>query len=130
MGPEVDDCYVDIPSYSVLRQDHNLGGEGVPLYVKNNLKAEILYSSKTTQQGKPLKIEFSFFAVWEGNSPPTLVVLVYRPPDVPLRSDRHFLRLLRFTFPEYSHKAIMGDWNADMLDLGSSDSRFVWELMT
>ena len=67
--------------------------------------------------------------MWEGKSPPILIVLVYRPPDVPLRSDRHFLRLLRSTYADYSHKAIMGDWNTDMSDLGYSDFWFVLELM-
>ena len=80
LEPEGDDCHIDIPSYSALRQDRNLGGESVLLYVKNNLNAKILHTSKTTQQGKPLKIEYIFCAVWEGRSSPILVVLIYRPP--------------------------------------------------
>ena len=91
LGPEVDDCHVDIPGYSVLRQDRNLGGGGDLLYVKKNQKAK---------RGKPSKIELIFCPVCK---------LHYRPPHVPLRSDRQLLHLLRSTCPEYSHKVIMGD---------------------
>ena len=38
----------------MLRQDRNLAGGGILLYVKNNLKAKVLHTSKTTQQGKSL----------------------------------------------------------------------------
>ena len=143
LGPEVDDCHVEVPGYSVLRQDRNLGGGGIILYIKNNLKAKVLHTSKTTQRGKPLKTEYIFCAVWEGHSSPTLVVLVYRPPDVPLRpvkqadtsldvptpSDRQLVKLLRSACSDYSRKIIMGDWNADMSDPKSSDAKFVRELM-
>ena len=87
LGPEIDDCHIDVPGYNVLRQDRNLAGGGILLYVKNNLKAKVLHTSKTTQQGKPLLPEYIFCAVWEEHSPPTLIVLGYRPPDVPIRSD-------------------------------------------
>ena len=125
LGPEVDDHLINVHGYSALRQDRNLSGGGVILYVKDNLKAKILHSSDTTQRGKPLRPEYLLGAVWEGNAAPTLVALVYRPPDVSLRADRKFVRLLRSTCSNYSHKIIMGDWNADMLDSDSSDSSFV-----
>ena len=54
LGPEIDDCHIDVPGYSVLRQDRHLAGGGIILYFKNNLKAMVLHTSKTTQQGKPL----------------------------------------------------------------------------
>ena len=55
LWPEIDDCLIDVRAYRVLRQDQNLGGVGIVLYVKNNLKGKILQNLKTTQQVKPLK---------------------------------------------------------------------------
>ena len=124
---EIDDCHIDMPGYSVLRQDHNPAGGGIILYVKNNLKKKVLHTSKTTQQCKPLLPEY--ITVWEEHSPPTLIVLVYRPPNVPIRSDKQLVRILRSACSDYSHKIIMGDWNADMSTQNCPDSRFIRELM-
>ena len=80
LEPEIDDCHVEIQGYSLLREDTNLGGGGGFLsYVKNNLKAK----------------EYIFCSAWSERSPPALVVLIYRPPDVLVRSDRQLIRLLR-----------------------------------
>ena len=106
-----------------------MGGRGVILYVKENLKAKVLHKANIAQPGKPLKPEYLFCAVWDGNAAPTLVGLIYRPPDVSLRADRKLVWILGSTCSAYSHKIIMGDLNADMLDSESSDSRFVRGLM-
>ena len=129
LGPEFDNHLINVHGYSALRQDRNLGGGGVILYVKDNLKAKIVHLSNTTQRAKPLRPEYLLCAVWEGNAAPTLVALIYRPPDVSLRADKKLVRLLRHTCSSYSHKIIMGDWNTDMLDSESSDSRFVRSLI-
>ena len=125
LGPQVDDIHVEVKGYSIIRQDRNLAGGGIALYISNSLKAKILHTSPTTRRGKPGKPEYLFCSVWEGNRSPLLVVVVYRPPDVPLRSDRRFLQLLRTCSLDYSHKIIMGDRNADMLDESKSDVRFM-----
>ena len=125
LGPQVEDTHVQVKGYSIIRQDRNLAGGGVALYISNSLKAKILHASPTTRRDKPGKPEYLFCSVWEGNCSPLLVVVVYRPPDVPLRSDRHFLQLLRTCSLDYSHKIIMGDWNADMLDGSKADVRFI-----
>ena len=79
LGPEVDNNIINVPVYSVLRNDRNSRGGGILLYIRENLKAKILCFSDTTQPGNPLKPEYIFCSVWEGNFTPTLVVLVYRP---------------------------------------------------
>ena len=79
----------------------------------------------TEQRGEPGKPEYLFCAVWEGNWSPLLAVVVYRPPVVPLRSDRRFLRLLQTCSLDYSHKILMGDWNADMQDETKADVHFM-----
>ena len=68
--------------------------------------------------------------IWQGNSAPTLIALVYRPPDVNIRSDRTFIDLLCLHILDYSHKIIIGDWNADLLDTNASDTRFLDTLMS
>ena len=69
--------------------------------------------------------EYIFCSVWEGNSTPTLVVLVYRPPDVPIRADRHLFKLIHSHNVDFSHRIVIGDWNADMLDTKDSDTKFL-----
>ena len=47
------------------------------IYVRHDLKAKILMRSKTTQNGKTLKAEFIFCAVWNKQKqiPPLLVIV-------------------------------------------------------
>ena len=105
---------MDILGYSVLQQGRNLSGEGVLLYINNNSKAKILHSSKTTQQGQLLRIKCVLGFVLCGKvtipDPTILVVLIYRPSDGLLRLDRQLLRLLRTTYPDFSHKVIYLKW--------------------
>ena len=100
------------------------------IYIRENFKAKIFCSSKTEQFGKPLKPEYLFCSVWEGNSTPTLNAAVYRPPHVNIRSDDKFIELLRTYSSDYSHKVIIGDWNANILDSNDSDTRFLTNLIT
>ena len=52
------------------------------LYVRNDLKAKVFLKSKTSQKGKPKKIEFLICAIWSKRISPFLVALIYRPPDI------------------------------------------------
>ena len=109
LGSEVNDNIVQVPGYSIIRQDRNVRVGGVLLYIKEHLKANLLYKSDTEHPRKPLKPEYIFCSVWEGNSTSTLIVLVYHPPDVSIRSDRRLIQLLRSTSSDYNHKAVIGD---------------------
>ena len=71
-----------------------------------------------------------FCSVWEGNSTPTLIAAVYRPPDVNIRSDDKFIESLRTFSSDFSHKVIIGDWNANMFDPNDSDTKFLANLMS
>ena len=130
LGHEVSDNVINVPGYSTVRQDRNTHGGGILLFIKENFKAKILCSSRIEQTGKPLKPEYLFCSVWEGNSTPDLITLVYRPPDVNIRSDPNFIDLLRTYCSDYSHKVILGDWNANMLNANNSDTKFVNNLIT
>ena len=129
LDESVESSLVRIQGYSVIRQDRNRGGGAILLYVHNKLKAKVLYSSETTQKNKSMRPEYLYCSVWEGDSPHLLVVLVYRPPDVKIKSDPNFARLLRITCSEFSNKIIMGDLNADMRSHSNSDTKDIHDLM-
>ena len=128
LGHEVSVNIVKIPGYSVLRQDRNINGGGILLYIKEHLNAKILCTSRTEQRGKPLKPEYLFCSVWEGNYTPTLIALVYRSPDVSIRSDGEFIRLLCSHCSNSSCKIVIDNWNADILNSRDSDTRFLLTL--
>ena len=89
----------------------------------------MLHSSQMTQKGKPMRSEYLFCSVWEGNSSPLLIVLIYRPPDVQIRSDPRLFTLLRSACSKFSNKFVMGDLNADMLCYTNSDTRCIRDQM-
>ena len=60
LGNEVDDHFVSVNGYSILRQDRNTEGGGVILYMRNTLRAKILASTNkdtnAEMTGKPLQV--------------------------------------------------------------------------
>ena len=127
LGPCVDNNIVDVNGYSCIKQDCNTEGGGIILYVRSSLKAKVLACSDTSAPGKQLKMEYLMCSVWNDNSPPVFVGLVYRPPDVALNSDPTLLTNLRDLCSDFSHKVIMGDFNADLL-VNSTASRYIKSL--
>ena len=125
----MDDNNAIILGYCSIRQDLNWSEGEVLLYIKDDVKAEELLVSKTMQLDKPLKHNHLFYELWEGTSAPVLIVLVYKPPHVPIRSDRKLVSFLRTDCFDYSHTIITGDWNTDMLKTKSSDTRFNQDLI-
>ena len=95
----------------------------------NNLKAKVFFKSATTQTGKSRKPEYIFCTVWEGDSPPIFVAVMYRPPDVALCSEPQFINRLRSCCAEYSHKIIMRDCNIYMSDPRDPDYQSMRELI-
>ena len=118
LGPVVEDYLVQIDGYTLVRQDRKVGGGGVALYVRNTLKVKILEKSNTTkmdecEEPEP-QPEYLMCSVQQGNSSPVFVAVVYRPPHVGLYAndlDEH----LRTCGEEFSHKIVMGDFNADLI---------------
>ena len=76
-----------------------------------------------------MKPEYLFCSIWEGKSTPTFLALVYRPPDVGIKSDPDLFDSLRLHASNFSHKIIVGDWNANMLTPAETDTRFLTNLM-
>lgn len=73
--------------------------------------------------------EYIICSMWEGKSFSTLVALVYRPPDNPIRTDRHVLKLLHSHSIDFSHRIVIGDWNTNMLDTKDSGTKLLSSLM-
>ena len=127
LGPCVDDNIIDVSGYSCIRQDRNTEGGVIILYVRSFLKAKVLAYSDTSAPGKQHKMEYLMCRVWDDHSPPVFVGIVYRPPDVALNSDPTLLANLRDLCSDFSHKVIMGDFNADLL-VNNTASRYIKSL--
>ena len=115
LGPGVDDHIVSIDGYSCIRQDRNTEGGGIILYVRSTLKAKVLACSYICVSGKPLKPEYIMCSIWDDNSPPVFVFLVYRPPKIAFNADPIFVSNFRDLSSDFSHKIIMREFNADIL---------------
>ena len=94
---------------SVLRQDRNVNGDGVALYVRNDFQITVLTSSRTKQPGKPGIPEYLFCELRQGISSPILIGAIYRPPHVAMQKDTDLFPVLQDLSSNYSHKCIMGD---------------------
>ena len=56
----VSDDVIRIPGYKVIRQDRNVNGRGVALFVREHLRREALATSGTERKGKSKLTEFVF----------------------------------------------------------------------
>ena len=63
LGPVVNDSLIQINGYSIIRQDRNIYGGGVALYVRNGFKVTKLAYSNTLGPGKPGIAEYLFCRV-------------------------------------------------------------------
>ena len=75
-----------------------------------------------------MKPEYLMCRVWGEETPPVLVFLIYRPPDVSFHADSELFTHLRDLSSSYSHKIIMGNLNVDLL-VDSTKSRFIKSLV-
>ena len=128
LSPVVDDHVVHLDGISIIRQDRNINGDGVALYVCSDFNVVKLVSSNTEGLGLPGSPEFLFCSVQQGESPPILVGVIYRSPKTPTQKDskkkgpkkkdpnKENLKLfdvLKELSMDYSSKIIMGDLNAN-----------------
>ena len=56
----VSDDIIRIPGYKVIKQDRNVNGGGVALFVKEHLRCEVLATSGTERNGKPKRQNLCF----------------------------------------------------------------------
>ena len=72
LGPVVDDSLIQIKGYSIIRQDRNICGGVVALYVRNDFTVTKLAYSNTLGPGKLGIPEYLFCRVQQSDSPPIL----------------------------------------------------------
>lgn len=107
---DIEDSEVNVPGYSIARCDaENRNTGGVVLYVRNDIKYEIVLSSKIASNCWCLAIE-TRGKVFKG-----IIIVVYHSPSA---SDGDFLRFLEDIVEELVIKGVcimLGDFNIDLL---------------
>ena len=73
LSSSISDDLMRIGGFKIYRQDRNLRGGGITLYVRNSLECKILASSNTAMRGKVGIPEYIFCSVKSKNSNPMLV---------------------------------------------------------
>ena len=128
LGPGVDDSLIQIDGYSMIRQDRNVNGGGVVLYVRNDYRITKLASSNTEGLGRPSIPEYLFCEVQQGSSSPILIGVIYRPPHIAMQKNTDLFDKLKELSSDYSHKLIMGDFNADLSLAADADAHTIRNL--
>ena len=110
LGPGVDDSLIQVDGYSVIRQDRNINGGGVALYVRNNYTITKLASSNTEDLGRPSIPEYLFCQVQQGSSPPILIGAIYRRLHIVMQKDTDLFEVLKDLSSDYSTNSSWGTW--------------------
>ncbi|XP_039301284.1 uncharacterized protein LOC120356408 [Nilaparvata lugens] len=116
LKPDVSNRLVELDGYVLLRNDrlHKNGG-GVAAFVKRALLPSHKYSSDSSIPNRP---EYMFLEI-KSHNVKMLIGVCYRPPHIGFMSDFGDT-LLRLMLP-YSHIAVMGDFNTDLLGRDTYD---------
>ena len=123
----ISDDVIRVRGIKVFRQDRNLAGGGVALYVRKIYICEFLTSSDTQVSGKPEKPEYLLCSVKKGDTEPLLMSVIYRLPGISFTKDSDVIDKLRDYCTCFSRKLILGDLNADLLKDGY-EAQFVRNL--
>ena len=83
----ISDDVIRVRGFKVFRQDRNLDGGDVALYVPKTYTCEFLTSSDTQVSGKPEKPEYLVYSIKKGDIEPLLVSVIYRPPGISFTKD-------------------------------------------
>jgi hypothetical protein len=109
------DDYCKIPGYSCLRFDRTgKRGGGVCMYIRNNIKSSLLYSSPSIFSNKPEFILADLFV----NSVHILFAIVYRRPQG--EGFSVFLNILSQYAAKFEHCIVCGDFNMNFKVLTGS----------
>ena len=98
----------------MIRQDRNINGGGVALYVHSDYRITKLESSDTEGLGRPEIPEYLFCEVQQGSSAPILIGVIYRPPHIAMQKNTDLFEKRKKYSSDYSHKFIMEDLYADL----------------
>ncbi|XP_015121290.1 uncharacterized protein LOC107044059 [Diachasma alloeum] len=129
LSPSIPSSVLNIPNYSLLRYDRNVNGGGVAIYYHASVNASVISFSTSVWTEPPGHVEYLFCEVLVPNSSPIFVAAIYRPPHSPFHVPVNFTGLLSTFLDGYSHKIIMGDFNADQLS-ERADAVYIRTLMS
>lgn len=115
--------------YNLFRHDRNTAGGHLALYVHNSLSATRSCTLFTVGAAKPGHPEYLFCEVTPRGGSPIFTGLVYRPPHAPFVKGTDFIHKLTTHMQDYSTIVIVGDFNADQLNMSGDNSRFLGELI-
>lgn len=120
LKPNVTDTAVELPGYTLYRNDRLYkGGGGVAAFINSNLNATVLQLSDTSLAARP---EFMFFEV-RVTGTPMLVGVCYRAPGLGFLDE--FEHVLLDLMVRYSHVIIMGDFNSNLLGPATHDQTYL-----
>ena len=125
----MDDSLVQIKGYTILRQDRNIQGGGVLLYVRKDLSLTKLVSSNTECEGKPGIPAYLFCSLQQGTSPPILVGVIYSSPKIAMQKESDLFTILRDLSSDFGSKIIMGDLNSNLCDTTDTDANTIMGLV-
>lgn len=123
LKPSIQSKEVAMSGYTIFRNDRlNKIGGGVAVYIREELKPKLIYTSPSEYSAKP---EFLFVEIGLSGVGALLLGVCYRPPKVGHLSD--FENALIRLMPGYSRVLLMGDFNTDLL---KDKHRYDYRLLT
>ena len=124
LKPSINDHLINIPGYYLIRNDRNhKGSGGVATYVKNSLKATVLFS--------PVSDDFNSEQLWLNiklKNRSLILAVVYRPPSVPVSSLEYIDSNLFDLASDVDDVIVLGDFNVNLLKPAIPGGRKIREL--
>ena len=111
---------VEIPNYDVIRRDRNRQGGGVCIYVKSDMKYNVLngYGVDLESVWISIVIDVDKFVIGT----------IYRPPSAVKNYDEKILDVLEKLTVANDHVILLGDLNVDCLQRNMSNTNFIKSL--
>lgn len=122
LSPDIPGSVINLDGFYALRNDRNVHGGGLVLYLYESLTASVICWSP--QEYCPDTIALLMREISKPFSLPTFVAVVYRPPRAAFTTSVDFSAQLLSSMEKYRHEVILGDFNVDQLR-SSSDAEYI-----
>ena len=107
-----------IDNFTLFRKDRvNKRGGGVALYIRDHYKAKVIKTSCSNEIPEMIWVE-----VTAGNKQLAIGCL-YKAPKIPCGVFVNLYECLIQIYAKYDHTVLLGDFNINMLDLNSNNSK-------
>ena len=123
LDDSLDTRLIDIPGYSILRQDReHKGGGGILIYYLQNLNVKLVQIHKTEE------VE-CLVVVVKVNSLRLGIITVYRPPSTSYSKLSVLEDLITDLYPQVDTVYILGDLNCDQLSPNAADTKYLKSIL-